>query len=213
MRRALPPLLLAVLLVVAAAPAGGKDAQPCADKGSKTVRSSSEVRVYYSKDGVLHGCLRKSGLTRELYRPTSIPNEYNSVSLVQIAGHRVAFQVTSICTVCGDGGPEAAIHAVNLDNGQSRVLTPVRGRPKGSYLGRWVDALVVDRCGRIAYRAVLTRRWDDQHRDPELHTWAGGVRRRVDRGAIVRSSIRLERSSVHWRRDGEKRSAPLLPAC
>jgi hypothetical protein len=200
-------------MAAAAAPASAESDQPCAAKGSKTVRSSPEVRVYNSNDGVLYGCLRKSGRTRELYRASRIPNEYSSTSLVRIARHMVAFEVTSICTVCSDGGPDGSIQVTDLDSGKKRVLGPIRGRPKGSYLGRWADALVLDRCGRVAYRAVLTERWQSEHRDPELYTWVPGARRRVDRGAVVRSSIRLEPSSVHWTRDGKERSAPLSPPC
>jgi hypothetical protein len=208
------PILVAASLLAAAPPASAKDTGRCAAKGSETVRASDRVRVYW-KDEVLYGCVRSSGLTRTLYEDRFIPNDYFRVHLVRIAAFRVAFVVTDVCTVCGDPGPFSSIYSVALRSGKRRVLHHVRGRPEGSNLGTRVDALVLDRCGRVAYRAVLDSVYahDETDPDPELHTWVGSERRRVDRGAIVRSSIRLTPGSVEWVRDGEERSAPLTPTC
>jgi hypothetical protein len=211
-RRWLIPILAASLFV-AASPAKADFQHRCAVKGSETVRGSDKVRVY-SKDGVLYGCVRSSGVTRKLYEPgTFIPNEYSFAHHVRIAGYHVAHVVSSACTVCGDGGPFATLHEVELRSGRHRRLDHVRNRPRDK--GTGIDALVIDRCGRIAYRAVLDSVYahDQTDPDPELHTWVGKVRRRIDRGAIRRDSIRLEPGSVRWVNGGVERSAPLAPTC
>jgi hypothetical protein len=209
-----PSLVLAAILLAAASPTDAQPVDRCAVKGSKTVRGSQKVRVY-EKDGKLFGCVRDDGLTRTLWARRPAPNELQHWELVRAVDTKVAFVITDVCTVCGDPGPFSSIHVVRMRSGETTTLGHVRGRPKGSRLGTRVDALVLDACGRVAYRAVLDSVYgnDQNDPDPELHTWAFGVQRRVDRGAIVRSSIRLRPDSVEWVRDGEERSAPFVPAC
>ena len=212
MRRCL--VLIAALGLLAAAPhaADGRFEGTCAEQGSETVKSTSKVRVYWKQD-VLYGCVRESGVRRKLFGGENLAgNYYPGLHLIRVAGYRVAFATGGFCTVCGDPGPSAAIYAFALRANTRRVLAPVRRHPEDS--GTWVDALVLDRCGRIAYRAILQQSYArDEDPDPELHTWAGGIHRRVDRGRIERKSIRLEPGSVRWVRDGVERSAPLEPRC
>src|SRR5919199_6666886 len=208
MRRALVVLAAAVGLV-AAAPAGGQNGHGCDAPGSKTVRSSAKVRVY-SKGANLYGCVRATGVTRTLYRYSRpLPNEGSSWDRVRLAGHRVAYVLSHVCTVCGDGGPFASIHEFELRSGRHRSLSKVRERP--DHTGTGVNALVLDRCGRIAYRAILRGTYARPEPDPELHVWVGQSQRRVDRGDIHR--IRLAPTAVHWVRGDEPRSAPLEPPC
>jgi hypothetical protein len=206
-------LPLLALLMLAPGPADAVAAGPCAVAGSETARATRKVRVYWSEDH-LYGCVRSSGLTRHLYGSDYlIGNQYDQVRLIRIAGHHVAFATSSFCTVCGEPGPSAGLSEVELLSGVWRHLGPVR-RYDRDETGVSVNALVLDRCGRVAYRAILSDSYaKDEDPDPELHTWVGDRRRRVDRGSIGRRSIRLEPKSVHWRRDGEPRSAPLSPAC
>jgi hypothetical protein len=207
--RKLPLAALALAALAWAAPAGGAGAYSCDVEGSKTVRSSDKVRVY-SKGSNLYGCVRRTGVTRTLYeyhRP--LPNEGNHLDRVRLAGYHVAYVLSRICTVCGDGGPFASIHEYELRSGRHRSLSPVRRRP--DHTGTGVNALVLDRCGRIAYRAILRGTFAQPDPDPELHVWVGDARRRVDRGAI--HLIELAPAAVEWVRDGEPRSAPLAPAC
>jgi hypothetical protein len=158
--------------------------------------------------------VRATGVTRTLYRPPDhpVPNEIDSVTKIRVAGYWVAWVSSYLCTVCGDG-PYTTIRTVELRSNERHLLSPARKAPERR--GTRVDALVLDRCGRFAYRAVLTGTYgaktDDP--DPRLYGWAAGTRHDLDRGAIVRDSIRLRHRSVRWRRDGEDRSAPLTPAC
>ncbi len=212
MRAAVP--LAVVLALIAAVPAsGGKRADRCAASGSKTVRETSAVRVY-GRSGNLYGCLRKSGARRKLFGGQFIPNQFDDVGLVRIAGRRVAFTHTSGCTVCGrDDNPYSTIHEVELRSGARRRLAPVRERPEG--MGVRIDALALDHCGRVAYRAVLASTYVRvREKDPQLHLWSpGAARRELDRGTIDRRSIRLDRDAVHWTNAGESRAAPLDRAC
>ena len=202
-------LILAVAALAPAASAGGG----CAVEGSETARGTSKVRVYW-KDGHLYGCVRKTGVTRHLYGSDyASGNQFDRAESIRVAGHRVAYAASSFCTVCGQPGPYYSIAVFDLRSGRHRHLGRVRGYD-ASETGVKVNALVLDRCGRVAYRAILFHSYDqDEDPDPELYTWVPGERRRVDRGSIGRKSIRLTPSAVHWRRDGEERSAPLSPRC
>jgi hypothetical protein len=208
---ALTPALLALLVL----PGGASAAHRCARKGSETVRGTHKVRVYSTEDGKLFGCVRATGVTRHLYGQSGnpAPNELDHYERVRIAGYHVALVTFALCTVCGDG-PSSGILEFELRSGERRALSHVRKVPEGSYDGTEVDALVLDRCGRIAYRAVVAdMSGPNDDAPPELHTWVGKHHPRIDSGAIERRSIRLRPESVHWRRDGVERSAPLAPAC
>jgi hypothetical protein len=212
MRRA-PLLLLLVpaLALGAAGPADGADL--CVVKDSHTVRLTPKVRVYWN-EGHLYGCVRATGVTRHLYGSDQhAGNQIDSAKLIRVAGYHVAFATSSFCTVCGQPGPYSSIQEVELRSDTRRHLNRVR-RYDPDETGAVVDALVLDHCGRIAYRAILSDSYaQDEDPDPRLFTWVPGKRRLVDRGAIKRRSIRLEPDSVHWVRDGVERSAPLTPTC
>lgn len=211
MRRALAiPLALALAL---AASGSAQAAGRCAASDSSTVRSTPKVRVYW-QGNYLYGCVRESGVRRRLYgSDVFVGNQYDSVSLVRIAGYRVAFVATSFCTVCGEPGPYASITEVELRHDARRHLGKVR-RYDPQETGVDVDALVLDRCGRIAYRAILSNSYRrDEDPDPRLLTWVGSKRRLIDRGHIRRRSIRLDHTSVHWVRDGKQHEAPVDPPC
>jgi hypothetical protein len=214
------PLFLALACALALVGPGSAAAKGrCAVKGSETVKKTSKVRVYWKAgadmaDGeYLYGCVRESGVRRELYHELPIPNEIDHIGPLRIAGYHVAFAASYFCTVCGDPGPSATIDEVELRHDSHRRLERVRRY--GARGGARVDALVLDHCGRIAYRAILDDAYsDDEDHDPRLFTWVpGGFRRLVDRGAIDRHSIRLDPGSVYWVRDGELREAPVEPPC
>ena len=222
MRRAAPVLLLlAALAILGASPAEAKGR--CAAERSSTVRKTPKVRVYWEAPprGEEHrnepyhlvGCVRASGVRRDLYERQAIPNDINHFGPLRVAGYHVAFAVWDFCTVCGDPGPFATIDEIELRHDRRRHLRrPRRYGPRG---GARVDAMVLDHCGRIAYRAVLDDFYsDDEDRDPRLFTWVPGDNRRlVDRGAIDRHSIRLDHTSVYWVRDGKQHEAPVDPPC
>jgi hypothetical protein len=198
--------------VVAVPPASAGSVDKCAEKGTSTVRSTSAVRVFWKGDH-LYGCLRESGVRRHLFGGEPMAgNQYDTARLIRVAGRRVAFVFSSFCTVCGEGEPVSSIHEVALRSGVRRNLDKLRSRNKGGF-GVVVDALVLDRCGRIAYRSVLSSPYRKVDQDPELQAWVGDQRRLLDRGAIDRGSIDIDRASVRWTRDGKAKSAPLLPAC
>jgi hypothetical protein len=212
MRRIARVLVLVPWLALAAGgPANA--AAPCAAKGSDTVRKTDKVRVY-SKDRHLYGCVRESGITRHLYgSDIFVGNQYDSAKLIRVAGYHVAFATSSFCTVCGEPGPYATIEEVELRHDARRHLGKVR-RYDPDATGVSIDALVLDHCGRIAYRAILSDSYRrDEDRDPRLFTWVGSKRHLVDRGAIRRRSLRLDHTSLYWVRDGETREAPVEPAC
>jgi hypothetical protein len=209
------PLFLSLAAALALGSAGPAHAGGrCAAKGSETARSTPKVRVYW-KDAHLYGCVRESGVTRHLYGSDQhAGNQFDSAHLIRIAGYHVAFASSSFCTVCGQGGPSSGIHEIELRKDNRRHLGKVR-RYDPMKTGVRVDALVLDHCGRIAYRAILFDSYDqDQDPDPALFTWVpGGHRRLVDRGAIERRSIALDPFSVYWVRDGKTREAPVEPPC
>jgi hypothetical protein len=212
MRRVAPMLVLAAAAaLLAGAPARAADL--CIAPGAETVRLTPKVRVYWN-DGHLYGCIRATGITRHLYGSDHfVGNQYDGVGLVRVAGYHVAFAGSSFCTVCGTRGPSAFLRDVELRTNRRRELGTVR-RYDWHETGVAVDALVLDRCGRIAYRAVLHDSYDrEQDPDPRLLTWVGPKRRLVDRGHIRRRSIRLDSTSVHWVRDGEQHEAPVNPPC
>jgi hypothetical protein len=211
MRRA--PLLLALTVTLALGPVGpAAAAGRCAATDSETARSTPKVRVYWKGDR-LYGCVRESGVRRQLYASHDLPNELSHVGPIRVAGYHVAFAAWHFCTVCGEPGPSATVDEIELRHDRRRRLGRVRRHGSGS--GARVDALVLDHCGRIAYRAVLADSYrDDEDPDPRLFTWVpGGNRRLIDRGAIERHSIALDPGSVYWVRDGRTREAPLEPLC
>lgn len=211
MRRTPHLVLLAVVLAVGAASPAHAGSR-CAAKGSETARSTAKVRVYW-KESHLYGCVRESGVKRDLYTSQFVPNEVSHFGPIRVAGYHVAFAAWYFCTVCGHPGPFATIDEVELRHDRRRHLYRVRRHEPRS--GARVDALVLDACGRIAYRSVLDDWYrDDEPRDPRLLTWVPGDNRRlVDRGAIERRSIRLDPGSVYWIRDGVTREAPVEPFC
>jgi hypothetical protein len=212
MRRVLLLPLLALGLWLAA-PASAS-AAGCAAKDSSTVRSTSKVRVYWQGNH-LYGCVRESGVRRHLYGSDFfVGNQYDHVGPLRVAGYHVTFASWSFCTVCGQAGPNAALHEIELRHDVRRTLGKVR-RYDPDRTGAIVDGLALDHCGRVAYRSILANSYrDDEDPDPRLFTWVSGHGRHlVDRGRIERRSIRLDHTSVYWVRDGTQREAPVDPPC
>jgi hypothetical protein len=215
------PLLLVLAAAVSLGAAGPADANGrCAVKGSGTIRKTAKVRVYWDyvqsdNADVLFGCVRSTGLTRRLYAATrGIGNYYQGVKHLHVNGYRVAFSSWAFYTL---GGPPFAsddrIVMVNVWSGRHRLLKHVRDH-ESRRLAAGVDALVLDRCGRIAYRASVTNGYADfEHPDPRLLTWIRGKRHFVDRGDVERRSIRFEPQYLEWVRDGAERSTSVEPVC
>jgi hypothetical protein len=222
MRRfSLLALLVAALAVGSAGPAAAHDR--CAKKGSRTAASTHRVRVYWAhyemgngaRGDALYGCVRKTGAKRALFHTYwGIGNDYQEIRHLRVNRYWVAFSSWESCTVCKLKQSYDAVHVAELLSGKRRVLENARDYDRRKH-GVSVDALVLDRCGRVAYRAQLTdtsgrRESADQ---PHLLTWIRGKRRLVDQGDVERDSIHFAPSFLHWRRDGVERSAPVAPTC
>lgn len=209
-----------IALLAAVTPAGSVQASgKCAAAESRTAASTPAIRVYRRKlesaagpGEVLYGCLRRTGKTRVLLRTgPEAPNSFENIALVRAAGTRVAFVLTSGCTVCGPGGPLASVHERDVRTGDRRVLRQPRGTEQESQQGTAVDALDVDACGRVAYRAVVASIYQRPEPDPRLYVWTRGHVSLQDAGAIERRSVRLRRRAVTWVRDGQAMARRLSP--
>ncbi len=214
-------VVTAIALLAAVTPAGSVRASgKCAAAKSGTAASTPVIRVYrrslQSTAGpgeVLFGCLRRSGKTRVLFRTgPEAPNSFDRIALVRAAGTRVAFVHTSGCTVCGPGGPFAAVHERDVRTGDRRVLRSPRGREEASEQGTAVDALDLDACGRVAYRAVVASIYQRPDPAPRLYLWTHGRPALYDAGAIEPRSVRLRSDALTWVRDGQAMTRP-LSAC
>ncbi len=220
MRRLLLGAPTVIALLAAVTPAGSVPASGrCAATESRTAASTPAIRVYrqslQSTAGpgeVLYGCLRRSGETRVLLRTgPEAPNSFDRIALVRAAGSRVAFVHTSGCTVCGPGGPFASVHERDVRTGDRRVLRSPRGAEEASEQGIAVDALALDACGRVAYRAVVASIYQRPDPDPRLYLWTRGGLTLHDAGAIEPRSVRLRRDALTWIRGGQAMARPLSP--
>jgi hypothetical protein len=184
----------------------------CAESGSRTVAQNKFVRVY-STAGTLKGCLRRTGQTRTLHRPTLQPNEFGGAGLVAVNRARVAWVTAEGCTVCGGGGQSAHIQTRDLRRGPINTLRLVRDHDENDLYGDAVDALAVDSCGRVAYRSVVASIHGGVAPDPELSVWTADGRRVLDRGDVDRRTLSIRADLVNWSRDGFEHSAPVAGPC
>jgi hypothetical protein len=178
-------LVLATALVAAAAtPAGGAAQRRCPPGGTDVVKRAGKAVVFTNDTGTYYGCLRPHGRRRELDTPDDV---YSSISLLRIAGPRVAYAFEAVPECKADCPPD--VHAT----GYVEVLDLRTGR-RAVASGIGVSALVLTSSGTAVYL-----------RGDGLHTLSRAKGDRViDTGDI--GTLRSAGNHVTWTNGGEPRS-------
>jgi len=191
----------AVLLVgPSPADAAKRKAKPsCAKKGSTTVRTSPDARLYtvFTRDGIdrLYGCLRSVGRPVELSEATDDIDADSSFDDVRLSGRYAAWVETSTDLSCKAACPPfytGITETVNVyDLRRRRTMRSVPA-------GVTDHALVLTRHGGAAWFSS----------DEVIAADRSGTRR-LDIGVLKARSLRVEISIVSWVRDGVERFARL----
>jgi hypothetical protein len=207
LRTSLAVTVAAVVLAgVSPADAAKRKAKPsCAKKGSKTVRSSRDARLFTvsGRDAAehLYGCLRSVGRPVELTEETDDIDASSDFDDVRLSGRYAAWRETSTsnddsCRAdCPSSGFDGTTESVSVyDLRRRRTVRRVSA-------GVTDHALVLTRRGAVAWLSGT-----------DVFAADRSGRRRLDTGATGPRSLRAEISVVSWVRDGVERFARLGPA-
>lgn len=176
---------LGALLVLAAAP-GGAAARSvsCAWSHSITLRENSVARVYEAGEELI-ACSKRTGRRETLAGPEDRWRE------VRLRGHWAALAHETCFDALGDD----CVWSVDLVH----VM-------RGETLTFGVDGFV----GRVVLRRTGGLAWSADEATFAIYMREGRKARRLDRGRDVDAvSLRLEGSTLEWRRGGERRTATL----
>jgi hypothetical protein len=186
--------------VAAAAPAEAQRFGSCNRAGTRTVMSTSIVRVFYDRRARPFGCWRPSGRRTALDR---FVDRFYTPRDARIGLRRLAGEVLGYTWV-DPGVPAVYVHSVNLRRGRYRrrvtLLTTTEFEPSSIA----VTDLVVRGNGALAWIQRL---------EGDVSVWRYDRRGRRRLSAAPRISIRslrVRRGRLVWRQAGRLRSASIL---
>jgi hypothetical protein len=186
----------------------------CASPGSKTVRQTSQARIYRKRDKTV-GCYRRTNRRTVLAEDPGFIGSGVRAEQLRVAGPYVGYSLASF----GRGGTGSFIVVTNLRTG--RYVRSIRGTPvtgMSSPIRETVTDLVIKSNGSIAWI------WDTSKTVtfPELITTRTIQVRKSDRSSgrssstlldstltVDTRSLAIRGSTISWRNAGQLRTATL----
>jgi hypothetical protein len=186
--------------LAAAAPAHAQRFGSCNRAGTRTLLSTSIVRVFYDRRARPFGCWRPSGRRTAL---DQFVDRYYAPGDARVGLRRLAGEVLGY-TWIDPGVPVVYVHSVNLRRGRYRRRAALTTTTEFEPSSVAVTDLVVRGNGALAWIQRL---------EGEVSVWRydrRGKRRLDARPGISVRSLGLRRGRLVWRRSAALRSASIL---